>query len=178
MNCCCTVQQSCSSMPCVIFILILTFIAHLANSNPNVGAYQSVTDYTVNAHLKTLFYAHDQHIFAEFSDGSVHYTNLKSEKWMKSTKIPSAVKAMGLHDHDKSISFFFTANDETFMSKDSLETVYKINTEYPFNDMGVGVFDFHPTEKEWLIFVASDRKCQKEKCATMAYFSKDNGLTW
>ncbi|KAJ3114588.1 vacuolar protein sorting/targeting protein PEP1, partial [Physocladia obscura] len=84
---------------------------------------------------------------------------------------------VGAHDLDPQRVFIVTKSD-IFFSKDRLASKpAAINTPTPYNELGVQILDFHPTEVDYLVFVG--KKCTGEViCFTEVYLTLDSGNSW
>lgn len=88
-------------------------------------------------------------------------------------------------------AYFMTSKGETWYTEDRLEgyatekdkasSLKKMEfpSGYQWNHLGIPVFDFHPTETEWLVVVLQPTgKCPGRECHTAAFTSIDHGKSW
>ncbi|KAJ3319416.1 vacuolar protein sorting/targeting protein PEP1 [Blyttiomyces sp. JEL0837] len=89
------------------------------------------------------------------------------------------VELIAVHDVDHLKVFVMTESD-VYVSNDGLEKdLVKISTPIPYNSIGAPILDFHPTEKDWLVYLGSEGGCPNPKtCFTQVYITLENGKTW
>ncbi|KAJ3106319.1 vacuolar protein sorting/targeting protein PEP1 [Phlyctochytrium planicorne] len=91
------------------------------------------------------------------------------------------IKLVGFHDTDDKRLYFFNEND-IFYSADgstSKSSLNKLDTPVPYNFLQALILDFHPTEKDYLVFVGGGRGCpDPSKCFTEVYLTLDHGKSW
>ena len=80
-----------------------------------------------------------------------------------------------LHDTAHERLYFFMSDDRLYYSSDFGAHFSEITLPMAPNHIGVPYLDFHPTERDWLIFVGGT-KCPN--CKTEAFVSQDNGRSW
>ncbi|KAI3632421.1 hypothetical protein MIR68_009527 [Amoeboaphelidium protococcarum] len=85
------------------------------------------------------------------------------------------VRQLFFHDTQYSRVYMLTQNDKVYFSSDYGSSFKEMNLPSMPNQLGSTLLDFHPTEKDWLLFIGGT-KCPH--CRTSVYVSKDNGATW
>ncbi|KAL7747853.1 vacuolar protein sorting/targeting protein PEP1 [Sorochytrium milnesiophthora] len=96
------------------------------------------------------------------------------ESWQPS--LPDAVRFFA-HDHDNTRVYALTKNNEVFLSTDAGATFpSKMPLPAALPSLAESPFDFHPEEKQWLLY----KGCQGSAgdCRPAAFVSQDDGKTW
>lgn len=102
-----------------------------------------------------------------------------------------AISKIIVHSTVKDRIFLFT-KDKIYFSADALSSssLEEMKTPIPYNNLGLPVLDFHPTQPDWYTFLGGARDCSSssrlsafsgdadKSCFTTAYFTKDGGKTF
>ncbi|KAI9029440.1 hypothetical protein DFJ74DRAFT_487960, partial [Hyaloraphidium curvatum] len=123
--------------------------------------------------------------------GEVWWSGDEGGKWTRVLSDLGKVEMVILSDVAEKRAYFLTAKGETWYTEDRLEGYatekdkagslrkMELPAGLEWNRLGVPVFDFHPTEPDWLVLVAQPAgKCPGRDCKTLAYTSIDHGRTW
>jgi hypothetical protein len=76
---------------------------------------------------------------------------------------------------DQNSLYLLTATDIYIYTTSLQKLPLPANTKP--NDFDVPVLDFHPTQKDWLIYVSGSKACPNA-CHTTTYMTVDKGLNW
>ncbi|KAJ3264049.1 vacuolar protein sorting/targeting protein PEP1 [Chytriomyces hyalinus] len=86
---------------------------------------------------------------------------------------------MGAHDsaHERVL---FATSEDIYLSKDRLASNPSlIAPPAKYNQLGIQIIDFHPSEPDYLVFVGSPRNCPGASgCFTEVFLTLDSGKSW
>ena len=76
-------------------------------------------------------------------------------------------------------AYFLTQSKTTYYTKDRGQHVYKFDAPSPPNRKVAQPLEFHPTERDWLIWLGTENcDASARTCHTRAYYSIDGGHNW
>lgn len=123
--------------------------------------------------------------------GELWWSGDEGGKWTQVLAELGKVEMVIMSDVVEKRAYFLTSKGEAWFTEDRLEgyasgkdkagSLKQMNLPkgFEWNRLGVPVFDFHPSQSEWLILVVQPvGKCPGRECHTEAYVSIDHGQTW
>ncbi|KAL4783874.1 hypothetical protein BJX76DRAFT_328747 [Aspergillus varians] len=91
---------------------------------------------------------------------------------LKGTSIIGIVR----HYYNSDMAYILTDSEKVFYTINRGETFQSFKTKTPPNHENVPILRFHPSKRDWLIWIGAD--CDSGNCHSNAYFSDDRGDTW
>ncbi|KAI8050565.1 hypothetical protein BDF22DRAFT_695641 [Syncephalis plumigaleata] len=147
-------------------------------------------DITRLSHLvqDQFYFPKSENIMIYLLNGQVWRSANEGKEWHR-IKEDNDVTFMAMyHDAyfvDRAI-FVVKDKDIHYMTNNQGDSLIEITTPLPPSVFNVPIFQFHPTESEWMIYMASqycneEKEKDKEKqgdCHAQAFSTKDGGKTW
>lgn len=126
-----------------------------------------------------LFLKHTKIVFIVTRDGSLYRSPDEGASWSVVTEaVGYPILKMQTHNTVTDRVFFFTS-DKIFVSENALETKWsEMQVPERYNSFGLPVFDFHPTQKDWYVYIAGGKGCPSTDCYTKTFITKDAGKTF
>jgi len=138
-----------------------------------------------------LYFKRSTVVLIKTRSGDLWWSGDEGGKWVKVLEELGKIEIVIMSDVVEKRAYFMTSKGETWYTEDRLQG-YATDKDktgslkkmilpdgFEYNHLGIPVFDFHPTETEWLVAVVQPvGKCPGRECHTAAYTSIDHGKTW
>jgi photosystem II stability/assembly factor-like uncharacterized protein len=108
------------------------------------------------------------------SNGAVFRSTDEGKTWA-SVNFPEPIITIQTHDSVSARMFFFSAT-QVYATTNGLNDFSLMALPETYNNFNIPVFDFHPLETDWYVFIAASRNCPG--CFTKVYITKDAGKTF
>ncbi|KAJ3337444.1 vacuolar protein sorting/targeting protein PEP1 [Gonapodya sp. JEL0774] len=143
--------------------------------------------------VESLVYFPDSPVlFIRTAAQTIWWSGDEGGTWLKVLSELGPIHAFGVSDADSKRVYVFGEDGFSYYSPDRLqgyatnvnkkESLQKISTPdgVVWNRLGAPVVDFHPEEKDWLVWVGmKDGKCPgTPDCYTEVFITKDHGAHW
>ncbi|KAG5439798.1 hypothetical protein PCANB_000080 [Pneumocystis canis] len=73
--------------------------------------------------------------------------------------------------------YFLGINSKAWVTKNRFKTIRELKLP-AFSHIGYNSFEFHPDNKDWIIYTGCKKNEILENCETVSYYSKDGGDSW
>lgn len=120
----------------------------------------------------------DETIIMRTKDQEVWITHNGGEKW---TRILEDVEVVSIYPNTYFFDsvYFITPDDEVYYTFDrGVTTPKKMKVPTKPNRQNLQILDFHPKNKEWLIWTGQKDCESAETCHAVAHWTRDNGEQW
>ncbi|KAI8971058.1 hypothetical protein BDB01DRAFT_854995 [Pilobolus umbonatus] len=113
-------------------------------------------------------------ILVRLSNGEVWQTSNQGIKWNRVLEDSGFVISVILHEFDNRRAYALT-RDAMYVTEDQGANWRKIKVPLPASRLTNQVLDFHPTERDWLLYIG---QAEDVSMYSEAFISRNNGKDW
>ncbi|KAG0252396.1 vacuolar protein sorting/targeting protein PEP1 [Actinomortierella ambigua] len=145
------------------------------------GVVSKVTPFDGKYREGSFFYFPESDICMVHVDDQVYRSTNEGKDW-ESIKVEGDVIGLQRHPFDKTRAIITTNGRRHFYTRDRGSNWDPIDMPSAPNALGLTLWSFHPTERDWIIYVGDNGECSSigrdGGCHAQSYFTRDDARSW